>query len=100
MEILYSINSVPIRLTEERWEHIVNNKPYMERYHETMFEAIENPNWVLRGYAGSLIAVLVVAKHKYLHVVYKETSQDDGFVITAFIARSYNRRMVTWSQNS
>ena len=100
MELAYSINRVPIRLTEERWQHIVTNKPYMEKYYERLFEAIANPSWVLRGYAGSLIAVLPVAKHKYLHIVYKETSRDDGFVITAFIGRSYNRRMVTWSQNS
>ncbi len=34
MEIAYSVNDVQIRLTEERWEHIVRNKPYMETYDE------------------------------------------------------------------
>ena len=99
MDVAYSINGVPIRLTEERWQHIMNNKPYMEAYYDRMLACIENPTWILRGYAGSLIAVLSVARQRYLHVVYKEIGQNDGFVITAFIARKYNRRMILWSQN-
>lgn len=54
MVIVYSINEVPIRLTDERWEHIVSNKPYMVSYYEKVLEAIENPTWVLSGYAGAL----------------------------------------------
>jgi hypothetical protein len=100
VEIVYSVNGVPIRLTEERWEHIVNNKPYMESYYERMLDAIEKPIFVLRGYAGSLVAILDVGRQRYLHVVYKEASQDDGFIITAFIARKYNQRMIVWSPES
>ncbi len=100
MEIAYSVNDVPIRFTEERWEHIINNKPYMESYYERILDAIEKPTFVLRGYAGSLIAILSVGRQQYLHVVYKEISQDDGFIITAFIARKYNRRMIVWSRES
>ncbi len=87
MDVAYSVNEVPIRLTAERWEHIVSNKPYMEAYYDRMLDAIEQPAWVLRGYAGSLIAVSPVARQRYLHVIYREISQDDGFIITAFIAR-------------
>lgn len=100
MEIGYSVNGVPIRLTEERWEHIVSNKPYMESYYERILDAIEKPTFVLRGYTGSLVTVLTVGRQQYLHVVYKEISQDDGFIITAFIARKYNRRMIVWSPES
>ncbi len=100
MEIAYSVNGVPIRLTEERWEHIVSNKPYMESYYEPILDAIEKPIFVLRGYVGSLIAILSVGKQQYLHVMYKEISQDDGFIITAFVARKYNRRMIVWSPES
>ena len=99
MDVVYSVNGVPIRLTEERWEHIVNNKPYMEPYRETVLATVEEPTWVLRGYAGSLVAVLAFARQKYLHVVYKEIGRDDGFIITAFIARKYNRKMIIWTQN-
>ena len=100
MEIAYSVNGVPIRLTEERWEHIVSNKPYMESYFERMLDAIEKPTCVLRGYAGSLVAILSVGRQRYLHVVYKEVSQEDGFIITAFIAQKYNRKLIVWSQHS
>ena len=79
MEIAYSVNGVPIRLTAERWEHIVGNKPYMHTYEETILEIVEQPTLVLRGYAGALIAVLSLARERYLHVVYKEVNLNDGF---------------------
>lgn len=72
----------------------------MESYFYNLAEAIENPTFVLRGYAGSLIAVLSIARQKYLHVIYKEISPYDGFIITAFIARKYNKRMIIWRQNN
>lgn len=100
MELVYSVNGVPIRFNEERWEHIIGNKPYMESYYGRILDAVEHPTFVLRGYAGSLIAVLSVGRRRYLHVVYKEVSQDDGFIITAYIARKYNRGMIVWSQDS
>lgn len=95
MEIAYSVNGVPIRLTEERWEHIVNNKPYMSAYYERVFNVIEHPTWILRGYAGAVIAVLSLGKQQYLHVVYREDKKD-GFIITAFITRKVNRGMIIW----
>jgi hypothetical protein len=97
MDVGYSVNGIPIRLTEERWEHIVSNKPYMEIHYERILDAIEKPDFALRGYAGALVAILGVGRQLYLHVVYKEVSQDDGFVITAFVARKVNRRMMVWS---
>jgi len=100
VERAYSVNGVPIRLTEERWEHIVNNKPYMESYYKRMLDAIEKPTCVLQGYAGSLVAVLSDGRQRYLHVVYKEVSREDGFIITAFIAQKYNRKLIVWSQHS
>jgi hypothetical protein len=96
MDIAYSTNGVPIRLTQERWEHITSNKPYMESYYERVVEAVEHPTRILRGHAGTLAAVLSIGKQRYLHVIYREVNQDDGFVITAFIARRYNRSMVIW----
>ena len=100
MDIAYSVNGVPIRLTEERWEHIIVNKPYMSSYYDTVLDAIENPTWILRGYAGAMIAVLSIARSKYLHVVYREVSQEDGFIITAFLSRKVNRGMIVWPGRS
>ncbi|MGQ9631220.1 MAG: hypothetical protein ACUVXI_13065 [bacterium] len=100
MDIVYSVNGVPIRLTEERWEHIVNSKPYMSSYYEKVLEAIENPTWILQGYSGAMIAVLSIARRNYLYVVYREVSQDDGFIITSFLSRKVNRRMIIWPKKS
>ena len=93
-----SIKGVPIRLTEERWEHIIEEKPYMDSYYEIMLEAVEKPDYILRGNAGALVAVLTLSRSKYLHAVYKEVSKDDGFIVTAFIARKLNKNRVIWQK--
>lgn len=100
MQVAYFINGVPIRLTEERWLHIVENKPYMYSYDEALLQAIEKPTCILRGYNGSLIAILAVGRDKYLHVVYKEVSQEDGFIVTAYMSRKYNRNLLLWPRRS
>lgn len=72
----------------------------MYAYDDALLQAIEQPAVILRGYAGSLIAVKSLAKDTYLHVVYKEVNRDDGFVITAYVARKYNRDQILWPQKS
>lgn len=96
MDIAISVKGVPIRLTKERWERITSNKPYMEPLYERVLEAIERPTCVLRGYAGSLVAVLSLGRQGYLHVIYREVSRNDGFIITAFLSRKVNRRLTVW----
>jgi hypothetical protein len=78
VEIVYSINGIPIRLTDEGWEHIVSNKPYMYAFDDAILKAVEAPTVVLRGYAGSLIAVLSLARDRYLHVIYKLMLRSGG----------------------
>ncbi len=68
----------------------------MEEYYEKILQAIEHPTCILRGYAGTMVAILAVARRKYLHVIYREVSHTDGFVITAFVSSKYNRRMKIW----
>lgn len=75
MDLTYSVNGVPVRLTDERWEHIVSNKPYMEAYYEKVLDAVEQPTWILQGYAGAQVAILTLGKQQYLHVVYREHNQ-------------------------
>lgn len=96
LDIVTSINGVPVRLNDERWEHIIEEKPYMQSYCERMLEAVEGPGYILRGNAGSLIAVLTLGGRKYLHTVYRELSKDDGFIITAFIGWKLNKSRITW----
>lgn len=96
MDVAISVNGVPIRLPDERWTHIVANKPYMTAYYENVLAAIENPTWVSQGYAGALIAVLNLGKQKYLNVVYREIGRRDGFIITAFISRRAKKERTLW----
>ena len=62
LETVYSLNNVPVRLTEERWEHIVGVHPYMTRYYEEMLDAVDDPEYILPGHKGSLIAVVALRK--------------------------------------
>ena len=68
----------------------------MEASYEKVLDAVERPTWILQGYAGALVAVLSLARQEYLHVVYREVSRTDGFIITAFIARKVNKRAIIW----
>ncbi len=96
MDIAYSIANVPIRLTDERWVHIVENHDEMAGYYEDVLAVIEDPEYVLRGHGGSLIAARGYGKARYLMVVYRELSADDGFLITAYFTSKLVRKRITW----
>ena len=79
-----SVNHVSIRLTHERWYHISENHDDLAGYYDDVLDTVENPDFVMRGHRESLIAVKSYGRRRYLHVVYRELSDDDGFVITPF----------------
>ena len=99
MDIAYSVNGVPIRLTAERWYHIVESHDDVAGHYDDVLETIENPDLVLRGYKGALIAVRGAGRGKYFCVVYREIGKEDGFVISAFFTDEINRRQVLWQPN-
>lgn len=92
---VYSVNGVPIRLTDERWEHI-NEERKFRAYFDDILGAVESPKFVLRGYKGTLIAVTPAGRSSFLHVIYREVSRSDGFIITAYFKRDYDKRSVIW----
>lgn len=102
MEIVNSVNGVPIRLTEERWLHIVENHPEVAGYYYEILEAITNPDIVVKGYEDEYIALKRRERKKYLLVIYKEVAtKQDGFVITAFFSSKVEkllRREAIWKQ--
>jgi len=83
MDIVKSINNVPIRMTEERWFHIVENHDELAGYYDEVLRTVEEPDIVIKGYRGALIALKKFNK-KYLAVIYKELNPNDGFIITAY----------------
>lgn len=93
-----SKNSLPIRLTDERWVHITEEHAELAGFRMDVLEAIADPERILAGNEGELLATRSQADGKILVVVYRELSED-GFVITAFITRragSLNRRTQIW----
>ncbi|MBI1928680.1 hypothetical protein HYR99_31105 [Candidatus Poribacteria bacterium] len=99
MEIVQSKNGVPIRLTEKRWLHITEEHSEMAGYYFEILEILQAPDAIYEGKAGELLAVKEIEPGKYMIVVYKEVSREDGFVITAFLTRRIKpieRRTKRW----
>ena len=95
-----SVNGVPIRLTDERWEHILDRRPNMASLVETVLAAVEDPEYILTGYAGTLIAAIHLGGRSYLNVVYRELSQTDGFIITARIESQLQKSKIIWRRDN
>jgi hypothetical protein len=98
VDIAYSVNGVPIRLTSERWLHVTSARDDLAGYYDDCLQVIENPDLVLQGTRGSLKAVKGYGRNRYLVVIYKELSATDGFVITAFFVRRIDRRRIVWQR--
>lgn len=97
-----SKNGILIRLTEERWKHIVLMHPNLASKQKQVLKTVENPEYIFKGGAGELLAVSELSKRAYLVVVYKETV-DDGFIITAFDTADtvwLFKKELIWSKDS
>jgi len=95
MDVGVSVNGVPIRLTAERWMHIVENRDELAGRTDDILDAIEQPDWVTKGYGGSLIAWKGF-RRRHLAVVYRELSGADGFIITAFFTTKPKKKDRVW----
>ena len=87
-----------IRLTDERWAHIIEEHAELREWQAQVLEAVGQPLRVLLGGEGELLAVREVEAGKFLVVVYREMG-NDGFIITSFLTRrlSYlDRRKQVW----
>ena len=99
MEVVLSVNKVPIRRTEERWMHITEEHSEMAGYYYDALETISLPDAVYAGKSGECIATKTLGEAKTLVVIYKEAGNEDGFVITAFItskSKKFERRVKLW----
>ena len=102
MDIVLSKNNVPIRLTEERWFHITENHDDLAGHYDDVIYAIEDPDYVIEGYKKALIALRRFTKTKFLAVIYREVSREDGFVITAYFTSRVNlkKEVILWQKKS
>jgi hypothetical protein len=99
VDISQSVDGVPIRLTEERWFHIVENHDDLAGYYDDVLGTVASPEVVLPGYGGSLVAVRNYGQRRYLCVIYRQISRNDGFVITAYFSRRIDRRKALWRRS-
>ncbi len=98
MEIAYSINRIPIRLTYERWYHITENHDDLASNFYDVLDTIENPEFIIRGNKGTLKATKNFGKRKWLIVIYKEVSKRNGFVITAYFLETKTKGDIIWQR--
>lgn len=100
MDIAESTNKVPIRLTDERWVHIVENHDDMAGYYDEVLGIVENPDYVIKGYGGALIALKQTEGDKFLAIVYKEVNPTDGFIITAYFTSKLKlaKEVILWQR--
>ena len=99
MDVVKSKNNVQIRLTNEKWFHITEEHSEMAGYYFEVLETVEEPEAIYEGRAGECISVKRVEEGKYIVVICRELSEEDGFVITAFVTRriqQFERRQKIW----
>jgi len=103
MLIVHSRNGVPIRLTEESWQHIVCRHPEMDDQREQILETMAEPDIIQQGDFGELLAIRFYPEtpltRKFLVVAYREVSPEDGFILTAYLtSRPSSRRATIWKR--
>ena len=103
--VVLSVNNVPIRLTSERWKHIVENHNDMAGYYYEILETVADPTFILEGdERDDLWAIKLVSARKAFLVIYKEMrGKNDGFIITAFVTTKIKKllkRRIIWKQQS
>ena len=97
-EAVTSKNGVAIRLTDERWSHITEEHAELAGFKQDVLETVADPERILAGGAGELLALKKLTDGKTLVAVYREDVHD-GFIITAFLTRreaALNRRKQLW----
>lgn len=101
MDIVLSTNDVPIRMTDERWVHITENHDDLAGHYDDILSTVEEPDYVIAGYQSALIALQEFKKGKFLAVVYKEVSKQDGFIITAYFTNKLKleKEKILWKRN-
>lgn len=89
MLIVRSRNGVPVRLTDERWQHVVTRHPEMKDQRERVLEALAEPEMIQRGDFGELLAIRLYPDtpltRKFMVVAYREVSREEGFILTAYL---------------
>lgn len=103
MFIVYSHSGVPIRLTDERWQHIVDRHVEMLGQKDHVLESVAEPEMIQTSDFGELLAIRFYSQtpltSKYFVVAYREIGTSDGFIVTAHLTgRPSARRKILWKR--
>ena len=98
METAYSINNIPIRLTYERWYHIIENHDDLASYFHDVLDTVENPEFIMQGNQGTLKATKNIGKKKWLVAIYRELSEEDGFIISSYFLPNKPKGKIIWKR--
>jgi hypothetical protein len=100
-----AISGALIRITYRQWAHVLENHDYMAGNLDLVLETLSDPNFIAQGGSDELIAMRHYPKtsitEKDAVVVYKEVSENDGFVITAFLTskpQKILKRGILWQK--
>lgn len=100
-----SVNGVQIRLTQERWDHIIKTHQEIDpNDFKEFMKVINNPEFILKGAKRELLAVQKVPRKKlWIVVPYKEITKQDGFMLTAYFTSDLTwlfKKEIIWSKGS
>lgn len=103
MTVLRSKNGVPVRLTVERWKHVVARHPEMKDQKEKVLETLTAPDLLQEGDLGTVLAARLYQDTplttKFLVVVYREVTETDGFILTAYFTNKPSEwRVTVWTR--
>jgi hypothetical protein len=93
-----SVEGSPIRLTQERWEHIRTEHPELRIAPATILRAVSQPDLVVEAGQNARQAVAQITPRRWLVVVYVDRGVD-GFILTAYETtrrQSFERRRQLW----
>jgi len=96
MFVVCSHDGVSVRLTEERWQHIIHRHPEMNGQREQVLATVSKPDMIQMGDTGELLAIRYL-RHtpvgsKFMTVAYREINPEDGYVLTVY----FTNRPAAW----
>lgn len=82
-------------------DHVARRHPEMRGQETKILETVSDPDMIQEGDAGTQIALRCYPetplREKFWAVVYREVSESDGFVITAYFCSPYSvTRRILW----
>lgn len=92
--VVDSANCVPIRLSEERWNHILKGHGELGGFQVELLLTVSRPEAVYRPPSGRRPQFAAVRRFDRLRasglaenlvVHYREVSVDDGFILTSYV---------------